>query len=301
MKRLYAALITLSLIWGMSFLFIKLLVVDLGVWGVVFWRCMFGAGTLLILLLIQNKLKLLRNLPLLPIVLIAVLNNALPWALIAVSETSISSSLASVVNATTPIWTILIGFSIFSSKMEKMQWIGVSVGFLGIIVLLELNILQLFQDNLLGVGTMLGATICYGFGAHLSKRHLQNIPITVISFSTLAVAGILSGIMMAFVQPSGFLAVGSVSVVVSLIGLGVFGSGVAYLLYYYMVKEGSAEFASLVTYLVPITAMLWGSLLLGEKITPHMLFGLILIFSGVYLSSYKTKAKKQKVIKNVTV
>ncbi|WP_404470256.1 DMT family transporter [Sutcliffiella horikoshii] len=301
MKRLYAALITLSLIWGMSFLFIKLLVVDLGVWGVVFWRCMFGAGTLLILLLIQNKLKLLRNLPLLPIVLIAVLNNALPWALIAVSETSISSSLASVVNATTPIWTILIGFSIFSSKMEKMQWIGVSVGFLGIIVLLELNILQLFQDNFLGMGTMLGATICYGFGAHLSKRHLQNIPITVISFSTLAVAGILSGIMMAFVQPSGFLAVGSVSVVVSLIGLGVFGSGVAYLLYYYMVKEGSAEFASLVTYLVPITAMLWGSLLLGEKITPHMLFGLILIFSGVYLSSYKTKAKKQKVIKNVTV
>ncbi|WP_404432710.1 DMT family transporter [Sutcliffiella horikoshii] len=301
MKRLYAALITLSLIWGMSFLFIKLLVVDLGVWGVVFWRCMFGAGTLLILLLIQNKLKLLRNLPLLPIVLIAVLNNALPWALIAVSETSISSSLASVVNATTPIWTILIGFSIFSSKMEKMQWIGVSVGFLGIIVLLELNVLQLFQDNLLGVGTMLGATICYGFGAHLSKRHLQNIPITVISFSTLAVAGILSGTMLSFVQPSGFLAVGSVSIVVSLIGLGVFGSGVAYLLYYYMVKEGSAEFASLVTYIVPITAMLWGSLLLGEKITPHMLFGLILIFSGVYLSSYKTKAKKQKVIKNVTV
>ncbi|MGD6994767.1 DMT family transporter [Sutcliffiella horikoshii] len=301
MKRLYAALFTLSLIWGMSFLFIKLLVVDLGVWGVVFWRCMFGAGTLLILLLIQKKLKLLRNLPLFPIILIAILNNALPWALIAVSETSISSSLASVVNATTPIWTILIGFSIFSSKMEKMQWIGVSVGFLGIIVLLELNILQLFQDNLLGVGTMLGATICYGFGAHLSKRHLHNTPITVISFSTLAVAGILSGIMMAFVQPSGFLAVGSVSIVVSLIGLGVFGSGVAYLLYYYMVKEGSAEFASLVTYIVPITAMLWGSLLLGEKITPHMLFGLILIFSGVYLSSYKTKGKKQKVIKNVTV
>ncbi|TYS70769.1 DMT family transporter [Sutcliffiella horikoshii] len=301
MKRLYAALFTLSLIWGMSFLFIKLLVVDLGVWGVVFWRCMFGAGTLLILLLIQNKLKLLRNLPIVPIIFIALLNNALPWGLIAVSETSISSSLASVVNATTPIWTILIGFSIFSSKMEKMQWIGVSVGFMGIVVLLELNILQLFHDNLLGVGTMLGATICYGFGAHLSKKHLKNTPITVISFSTLAVAGILSGIMMALLQPSGFLAIGSTSIIISLVGLGVFGSGVAYLLYYYMVKEGSAEFASLVTYIVPITAMLWGSLLLGEKITPHMLFGLILIFSGVYLSSYKTKAKKQKVIKNVTV
>ncbi|KMJ58465.1 hypothetical protein AB685_11315 [Bacillus sp. LL01] len=301
MKRLYLALLTLSLIWGMSFLFIKLLVVDLGVWGVVFWRCVFGAGTLFVLLIIQNKINTLRKLPLIPIIFIGLLNNALPWALIAVSETTISSSLASVVNATTPIWTILIGFTIFGSKMEKMQWLGVVVGFFGIMVLLELNLFQLFQDNLLGVGTMLGATICYGFGAHLSKRYLQNIPITVISFTTLAMAGVMSGIMMAFFQPAGFLSVGNIDILFSLIGLGVFGSGFAYLLYYFMVKEGSAEFASLVTYLVPITAMLWGSLLLNEKITPHMLIGLILIFSGVYLSSYKTKAKKQKVVKKVAV
>lgn len=301
MKRLYLALFTLSLIWGMSFLFIKLLVVDLGVWGVVFWRCAFGAGTLLVMLIVQRKLNTLRKLPLIPILFIALLNNALPWALIAVSETTISSSLASVVNATTPIWTILIGFTIFGSQMKKMQWIGVGVGFLGILVLLELNLFQLFHDNLLGVGTMLGATICYGFGAHLSRRYLQNIPITVISFSTLAMAGVISGLMMAIIQPSGFMAVGSTDIILSLIGLGVFGSGFAYLLYYYMVKEGSAEFASLVTYLVPITAMIWGSLLLGEKITPHMLFGLILIFSGVYLSSYKTKASKHKVAKKIAV
>ncbi len=301
MKRLYLALLTLSLIWGMSFLFIKLLVVDLGVWGVVFWRCVFGAGTLLVLLIIQNKIHTVRKLPLMPILFIALLNNALPWALIAVSETTISSSLASVVNATTPIWTILIGFTIFASKMDKKQWAGVAVGFFGIMVLLELNVFQLFQDNLLGVGTMLGATICYGFGAHLSKRYLQNIPIALISFSTLAMAGMISGVMMAIFQPSGFIAVGGMNTIFSLIGLGVFGSGFAYLLYYYMVKEGSAEFASLVTYIVPITAMIWGSLLLGEKITPHMLIGLILIFSGVYLSSYKTKVKKHKVVKNVAV
>jgi drug/metabolite transporter (DMT)-like permease len=301
MKRLYLALLTLSLIWGMSFLFIKLLVVDLGVWGVVFWRCAFGAGTLLVILLVQRKLNTLRKLPLIPILFIALLNNALPWALIAVSETTISSSMASVVNATTPIWTILIGFTIFASQMKKMQWIGVGVGFFGIMVLLELNLFQLFHDNLLGVGTMLGATICYGFGAHLSKRYLQNIPIAVISFSTLAMAGVISGLMMAIIQPSGFMAVGSMDILLSLIGLGVFGSGFAYLLYYYMVKEGSAEFASLVTYLVPITAMIWGSLLLGERITPHMLFGLILIFSGVYLSSYKTKASKHKMAKKIAV
>lgn len=301
MKRLYLALLTLSLIWGMSFLFIKLLVVDLGVWGVVFWRCVFGAVTLLLLLIVQNKLKTVKRLPLLPIFFIALLNNALPWALIAVSETIISSSLASVVNATTPIWTILIGFTIFSSKMVKMQWVGVLVGFCGIIVLLELNLFQLFQNNLLGVGTMLGATMCYGFGAHISKKYLQDIPIMVISFSTLAVAGIISGVVMAIIEPSGFHSINSMDAVISLIGLGVFGSGFAYLLYYYMVKEGSAEFASLVTYLVPISAIIWGSVLLGENITPHMLIGLFLIFSGVYLSSYKTKTKKEKVVKKIAV
>lgn len=292
MKRLYMALLTLSLIWGTSFLFIKLLVGEIGVWGVVFWRCMFGVGTLFILLFFQGKLGLLKNLPWVPLLLIALLNNAFPWALIAMSEMSISSSMASVVNATTPIWTILIGFSLFSSRMEKTQWFGVLVGFFGILVLLDLNIVQLFHHNLMGVGTMLGATICYGFGAHLSRKHLKNVPITIISFSTLGLAGIVSGIFVLLFQPEAFLGITSISTFISLVGLGVFGSGIAYLLYYYMVKEGSAEFASLVTYIVPITAMLWGSLLLDEHISLTMLIGLVLIFSGVYLSSYKTKKQK---------
>ncbi|WP_078381062.1 DMT family transporter [Sutcliffiella halmapala] len=292
MRRLYLALLTLSLIWGTSFLFIKILVGELGVGGVVFWRCVFGAGTLFVLLAMQKKLFDLKKVKWLPLLLIALLNNALPWALIAVSEMSISSSMASVVNATTPIWTILIGFTLFASKLERTQWLGVGVGFFGILVLLELNVVQLFQDNLLGVGTMLGATICYGFGAHLSRKYLKDIPITIISFTTLLLAGIVSGIMVLFFQPEAFLQLGSMTVLFSLIGLGVFGSGIAYLLYYYMVKEGSAEFASLVTYIVPITAMLWGSLILNEQITFSMLIGLVLIFSGVYLSSYKTKQQR---------
>lgn len=75
----------------------------------------------------------------------------------------------------------------------------------------------------------------------------------------------------------------------SLIGLGVFGSGFDYLFYYYMVKEGSAEFASLVTYIVPITAMIWGYLLLQEKISANMVIGLTVVLVGVYLSTSKAK------------
>ena len=292
MGKLYAALVILSLIWGTSFLFIKVLVNDFGPWGVVFWRSFFGALTLLLILFLRKEKQKWDDLPWLSIILVGILNNVLPWGLIALSETKISSSMASVVNATTPIWTILIGFLIFSNKLRKMQWLGIFIGFIGILILLNLNIKQLLSENLLGVGTMIGATICYGFGTQLSKRYLKDLSITFISASTLFVAAVTSFFMMLVVNPEAIAAIVSVKVILYLIGLGVFGSGFAYLFFYYMVKEGSPEFAALVTYLVPVSAMLWGKLLLGEVISINMLIGLVFIFSGVYLSSYKRKSKQ---------
>jgi drug/metabolite transporter (DMT)-like permease len=83
----------------------------------------------------------------------------------------------------------------------------------------------------------------------------------------------------------------------SLIGLGVFGSGFAYLLYYYCIQKGSPEFASLVTYLVPISAMVWGAVILKEEIHFSMITGFILILAGVYVSSKKPKENKIQISK----
>jgi drug/metabolite transporter (DMT)-like permease len=289
MGKQYAALLTLSLIWGTSFLFIKLLVGPLGAWGVVFWRCFFGTAILLLIVTIRREWKGLTLLPIWTILLLSLLNNAIPWALIAWSETKISSSYASLINATTPIWTVIIGYFFFYQKLRWMQWLGILFGFVGIVILTEVQLLNLFNQPFIGLFTMLGATICYGFSTHISKKYLKNISITLISVSTLLMSTIISFFIVLLTHPSSFSKVLDPSIFFSLIGLGVFGSGIAYILYYYIIQEGSPEFASLVTYMVPITALLWGYLFLSETISLMMIVGFIIIISGVYFSSKKPK------------
>ncbi|MFY4773679.1 DMT family transporter [Metabacillus sp. RGM 3146] len=294
MKKLYASLLGLSLIWGTSFLFIKLLVPTLGPLGTVFGRCLFGAFALLLIMVLfkARELMQLKKMPWLPIVLVSLFNNAVPWLLIAYSETKITSSLASVINASTPIFTVIVGSLFFASRLKFWQWGGIFTGFIGILVILNLNVEQFLKENLLGAGTMLGATLCYGIGAHMAKRYLNGISVMMTSFSTLFVSAIFSFVFILFTDQSVLSQLFEWKIFFSLIGLGVFGSGIAYLLYYYMVKEGGAEFASLVTYIVPVSAIIWGFFLLGEKITANMIAGLLLVFSGIYLITFKSGQQK---------
>ncbi|WP_221563961.1 DMT family transporter [Alkalihalobacillus sp. TS-13] len=286
--KLYAALITLSLIWGMSFYFIKVLVEDLGPWGIVFVRCTLGALTLLFIILIKRKGLSLKELPWKALLLVGLLNALLPWGLIAISETRISSSMASIVNATTPIWTSVIGVLLFSITLKFKQWMGVIVGFIGILVLIDLNVTQLINEDLIGMGTMIAATLCYGYCSQFTKRHLQGVSVMMISLITL-ITGAIGSLAIMGVTGSifSFNQVVSWSTFMAIVGLGVFGSGLAYLLFYYMIQKGSAEFATFVTYLVPITAMFWGWFLLDEHIPAHAILGLVLILVGVYLSTRK--------------
>ncbi|TLS37702.1 DMT family transporter [Pseudalkalibacillus caeni] len=292
--KLYAALITLSLIWGMSFMFIKLLLPALGPWGVVFWRCFFGAVTLLVTITARKQFYYIKKLPWKSLMLVGIFNALIPWGLIAVSELRISSSMAATMNATTPIWTSLIGFLFFSVSLKAKHWTGIFVGFIGILFLLNFNVQSIFTEDFIGIGTMLGATICYGFASQYTRRYLKDVPVSIIAFFTL-LFGMAGGFTLmlvtdgfsaeVFFSPKSFL---------SMIGLGVLGSGIAYLLFYYMIKEGSAEFASFVTYLVPVTALLWGSMLLNEELSSNLIVGLVLIFSGVYLSTRRTPKVRER-------
>jgi drug/metabolite transporter (DMT)-like permease len=195
-KKLYGALFTLSMIWGTSFLFIKLLVNELGPWGVVFWRCLFGTVTLLFILFFFKKQDISRlriiTLPWIPLIFVALFNNVLPFGLIAMSEMKISSSLASVINATTPIWTIVMGSIFFMVPVRGKQWIGVFVGFIGIILLINLDFESLLNENFVGAGTMMAATFCYGLGAQLARKYLTQLPVIIVSATTLFMSMMIS-------------------------------------------------------------------------------------------------------------
>jgi len=293
MGKLYGALLGLSIIWGTSFLFIKLLVEELGNWGVSFWRCVFGACTLFIVMCFKKEFISWRNIPIRSVIVVGLFNCALPWGLIAYSEMLISSSMASFINASTPLWTMVIGTVWFSVSLSRRQWFGVAVGLIGIGILADIKLESIFSENIYGVLLMLGATFCYGLGGQLTKNHLQQLSVIQISFTTLTAAAILSLLFMLVFDQQLNYKIYTGQTILSLVGLGVFGSGIAYLFYYYLVKKGGPEFASFVTYIVPVSAMFWGAMFLNEQISGRMLVGLIFIFYGVYLSSYKNSKRKQ--------
>lgn len=292
MKK-YVALVCLSLIWGLSFVFIKYLVGPAGVWGTVFLRCMAGAFVLLPFIWSKRK-HVTRELPWKAFVIVGVCNAGVPWGLIALSETQINSNTAAVLNAMTPIWTAIIGFVFFSVVLKKKQWVGVLLGFVGVLVIMDLQVGALFADNFIGIGTMLAATVSYGFSSQYTKRHLQNTSILFVATATLLIGAAVGFVGMfvtgslipieMFTDPYALLA---------LVGLGCLGSGIAHLLFFFMVREGSAEFATSVTYLIPLTAMVWGYVLLNEPVSSHLVLGLCCIFLGVYLATRKKRTHTQ--------
>lgn len=295
MKKLYGALFLLSIIWSMSFLFIKLLLEELGPENVVFYRCLFGAITLLIVLLIFKVKIPYGELPKLWLLLgISLFNHAIPWLLISVSETHIQSNEAAVLNAFTPIATLVIGFFFFSQKIQNKQWIGLLVGIIGLIIMMNFHISSIFSHNILYSLIMVIVTFCYGIGTHLTKKYLQQIDVILVSFITVGLSAISSFIYTLLTGNLVIKPLANMNVLGSLIVLGVLGSGVAYLLFYYMVKEGSAEFATMVTYIVPVFAALWGFLFINEPISPKMVVGLIILLVGVYITTSKRKVKIKK-------
>lgn len=289
---LYMLLALLAAIWGSSFYFIHILVEPFGPWGVAWLRCTAGAIVLGLALLIRRPPLLhVRHVPWLKLIAVGLFNSAVPWSLIAFSQTMLSSGMASVLNAFTPIWAVLIGVIGFRSKAGLYQWLGVIVGFIGMIILLEIDVGTLTLGHPLAMGAMMLATLMFGFGAHLSKRYFQQISVYWTAFVTLASGSVLSG---AFVLaspsfPTGALLRADWGIVIAIVGLGVFGSGVAYLVYYTLLQKGSAEFTTTVTYLVPLFAIFWGYVLLDEPISGTLLGGLAFILAGVYASGRKRR------------
>ncbi|KIL49577.1 DMT family transporter [Jeotgalibacillus soli] len=294
MSRLYGALIALSLIWGLSFVFIKWLVEPAGVWGTVFLRCMAGALILLPILWVKRK-QIRRPIPWKALILVGIFNAGLPWGLIALSETQINSNTAAVLNALTPICTGLIGFLFFSIELSRRQWGGIIIGFAGILVLMEFSVSQLFSHGFVGVGTMILAALCYGFASQYTRKYVKDAGVLLITIYSLVVGGIVGLVGIWFSGPIHLTGTFDPLFILSVIGLGCFGSGIAHLLFYYMLTKGSPEFATTVTYLVPITAMIWGSVLLNESISANLAIGLMIIFFGVYIATKKPRKNARSV------
>lgn len=139
---------------------------------------------------------------------------------------------------------------------------------------------------------MLAASLCYAIGSQLSKRLSDGLSMYQVTFGTLLCAAIGSGSIAIAIEPITLAPLMSLPNFGALLGLGIFGSGLAYVLYYYLVQKGSPELASTVTYLLPVCSLIWGATFLNEAIHWRLLAGLAFILSGVILVS-RTNAKSK--------
>jgi drug/metabolite transporter (DMT)-like permease len=280
-----AQLALVALIWGASFMFIKV-ELDAGLAPVhVAWlRCAFGAAALLIILaLTRDRLPRDRGLYL-HLLVIASLMNAAPFLLFAYGETEVSSLLAGIINALTPLITLLFALVVLPEEpptAEKL--VGIAVGFAGVLVVLA-PWEGLGGGSLLGALACIGAATCYGLGFPYLRRHLSGRPETGVAISAAQVS--LGGLLLTPLLPLVPLPSEAPGLEVwgSILALGALGTGVAYVLNFNVVREAGAQTASMVTYLVPVFAVLFGVTILGEPLSWHEPAGGLLIIAGVAIA-----------------
>jgi drug/metabolite transporter (DMT)-like permease len=275
------AFLLLAAIWGSSFLFIKLSLEGFSPLYVALGRMAFGTATLLLLVMLRGD-RLPRD-PRLwgHLAVTAFLLNALPFSLFAYGETEVSSIVAGIWNATTPLLTMLVVVAALPEEpLTPARAAGLLIGFLG--VLAVLGIWNGFEGGaLLGNLACLGAAASYGFGFPYSRRFVAGRAESVLSVSA---AQLLCGTaQLALVAP--FAPVGSDPLapgpLASVVVLGALGTGIAYILNNQVIRAVGATTASTVTYVIPLFSTAAGLLFLGEELTWNQPVGGLIVLLGV--------------------
>ncbi|CAI6015659.1 DMT family transporter [Cohnella sp. JJ-181] len=284
-QSLFSMLLLLGLIWGGSYYFIKVLIEAFGPWTIVMLRSGLGLAVISVYMAASGKPFGFKGLPWAAVAAMAIVNTCVPWAIIGFSETRIASGTAAVLNATTPLWALALGILFFGTTARRTHWTGMASTAAGLLTLLDFGPSDAARVDGLGFAGMLAASFFYGLGSHLSRRLLDRITPYQATFFTLLLSTLVSGIAASFSESFPIRELADPRHLLVLFGLGVFGSGLAYMIFYRLVQKGGPEFATTVTYLLPAISLLWGFALLHEPLRWHTAAGLVLILAGVYLSS----------------
>ena len=283
-KSWLPAYLALGTVWGCSFIFIELGLEFLTPFGVAFIRCALGAITLLIFTKIR-KVDLPKDRRIWQkLWVVAMLLNVIPGVLFAFAQQYVTSVLASIINAGTPLMTLVFMLIVFrEEKLKPEQIIGLLIGALG--VLTVVGVWEDLGDNqLVGVIALLIAISCYGASYPYSTRNVIPLKLKpealatgqlIMAAVTLLPFFIINGISNDFYRPQS---------VIAMLCLGIFGSGFAYIWNFAITAAAGSAIASTVTYLTPVVAVIVGFLYLGEVIVWHEIVGALIVIVGALLS-----------------
>ncbi|MCC6461255.1 MAG: EamA family transporter [Saprospiraceae bacterium] len=276
-------LLLLSVIWGASFLFIKRSVAIFDPVQMAMWRMVMATAVYLpVAALFWSKIDWTRWKPL---VVVAFCGSAIPNFLFAVAQRHVTSSLAGVLNSLTPLFTLILGVAFFQMKFAKNKLFGVGLGLAGAALLILFNASSSVSGNAFFAALCVMATVCYAINANTVNTHLRDQHPAAIASAAFVITGGLfvlglwwsGGWAAAWQHPEGLKGLGYIAY------LGVLGTVGGSILYFWLLQRTSAIFATSVTYLLPVAALLLGRFD-GETLGYMDIVGTCVILAGVYLA-----------------
>ncbi|MED5411499.1 MAG: DMT family transporter [Pseudomonadota bacterium] len=279
--RDYIELLILSAIWGSSFLFLRIASPEFGPIFLIELRVASGLLILMPICLLLGKFKELKqNWKIISIVGLA--NMAIPFCFFAYSALNMGAGALSIINATVPFFTALIAFILYQQKLSRIGLLGLLIGFSGVVALVFDPSESSGITSKLAIPSALFACVLYGLALNLVAQKLQGV-----SGISITAGGLLFSTL--FLFPLAILERPEVvplgSVWVSVLALGIVCTGFGYILFYRLIARIGSQQAIMTTYLIPIFSILWGNLFLAESITVFMVLGVILVLSGVGMTT----------------
>ena len=271
----------LAAIWGASFLFTRIAAPAFGPFAIADLRTAIAALVLLSLLIWRGGVSELAP-NAVRFVLLGTFNSAIPFTLFAYAALSITAGLASILNATVPLFGALVAWLWVRERLTPIQWFGLAIGFAGVLWLSAGS--ASFKPGGTGWAITAGlvASVSYAISASLVKRYFSHVrPLAVAAGSQIAASTLLLPITLFYLPP----AMPSSLDWLALIALGVFCTGIAYALYFRLIARVGPTKTMAVTFLIPAFAILWGVLFLAESVTWVMLGGCAVILIGTALAT----------------
>ena len=278
--RNWGLLLLLALLWGSSFFFYKVLVAVLPPITVVLGRVGIAAVAMNLWLLAQGQVMPRSPLLWARFLLLGLLNTAIPFVLIAWGETRITSGMASILNATTPIFMVAVAhWGTDDEKLSPGKAVGIALGILGVIVLVGPSAFA-GGGGIWGELAVIGASCSYGFGGVYSRRFKDLSPLVAATGQITGGAIILLPLSLMVDRPWS-LAMPGWHVWAALLAIALVNTALAYVVYFKMVATVGVTYISLVTFLIPIIALLLGAVFLSESVTAQALAGMAVIALGL--------------------
>src|SRR5690606_10815540 len=277
--RELAAFVLLSALWGGSFIFIRVAVPDLGPIPLMAGRVSIAAVALgLVDVVLRRRLQLgnyWRGL-----LVLGSVNAAIPFSFIAAAELHLTASLASILNATVPMFAAVVSAIWLKDRLSGKQVVGLFLGLVGVGVLVGWSPLPLDLRTILSVAAMFGAALCYALGTVYARKNMASAPTFTLAIGQQASAALWLLVPAVWLTPTVTL---SADALWALLGLGLLSTALAYLLYFFLLARVGPTKTVSVTYLVPVFGVIWGATFLREPITAGMIAGLAIIAFSLVL------------------